>query len=90
MEIVLGILLLFGAFSLGELTSESPDTDTPTTHVESNGTVEPAQALNTSALPNCQPSGSDRHYRDLTVPLTEPPIKQVTPIDEAEVDVWDE
>ena len=91
MEIVLGILLLFGAFSLGTLTSESPDTDMPTPHVESDGAVQPAQALNTSVLPKCQPSGSDRHYRDLTVPLTKPPVQQSTSTRDTEAnDVWDE
>ena len=37
MEIVLGILLLFGAFTLGTVSSDSTDHETDTTHMESDG-----------------------------------------------------
>ena len=90
MEIVLGILLLFGAFTLGAVSSDSPDREADTTQIESAGTAQQAQAVAASSLQNCQPSDSVRHYRDLTVPIMQPVIQQPTHTEDDEDDGWDE
>ena len=90
MEIVLGILLLFGAFTLGTVSSDSTDHETSATHMESAGAAQQAQVVAASSLQNCQPSDSVRHYRDLTVPITQPAIQQPTHTEDDEDDGWDE
>ena len=90
MEIVLGILLLFGAFTLGTVSSDSTDHETDTTQMESAGTAHQAQAVAASSLQKCQSSESTRHYRDLTVPITQPAIQQPTQTEDDEDDGWDE
>jgi len=89
MEIVLGILLLFGAFTLGTITSDSTDHETHATHIESDEAGQHSQTVTASTLQKCQASGSDRHYRDLTVPLAQPVVQQSTQTDD-EDDNWDE
>ena len=90
MEIVLGILLLFGAFTLGTVSSDSTDREADTTHMELAGTVQQAQAVAASSLQNCQSSESIRHYRDLTISITQPAIQQPTHTEDDEDDGWDE
>ena len=89
MEIVLGILLLFGAFTLGTITSDSTDHETHTTRIESDEAGQHSQTVTASTLPKCQASGSGRHYRDLTVPIAQPVAQLPTQIDD-EDDDWDE
>ena len=89
MEIVLGLLLLFGAFTLGAVTSDSTDHETHTTHIESDEAGQHSQTVTASTLQKCQASGSGRHYRDLTVPLAQPVVQQSTQTDD-EDDNWDE
>ena len=90
MEIVLGILLLFGAFTLGTVSSDSTDPETNTTHIESASTEHQAQAVAASALQNCQSGESIRHYRDLTISIAQPAIQQPTHTEDDEDDGWDE
>lgn len=89
MEIVLGILLLFGAFTLGTITSDSTDHETHTTRIESDEAGQHSQTVSASTLQKCQASGSGRHYRDLTVPIVQPVVQLPTQIDD-EDDNWDE
>ena len=89
MEIVLGILLLFGAFTLGAASSDSTDHETHATRIESDQADQHSQTVTTSTLQKCQANGSGRHYRDLTVPLAQPVVQQSTQTDD-EDDNWDE
>ena len=88
MEIVLGIFLLFGAFTLGAVTSDSTDHETHTTRIESEA-GQHSQIVTASTLQKCQASGSGRHYRDLTVPIAQPVVQLPTQTDD-EDDNWDE
>jgi hypothetical protein len=90
MEIVLGILLLFGAFTLGAVSSDSNDHETHATHMESDGAMHQARAVAASSLQKCQLSGSARHYRDLTVPIVQPSAQQPMQADDIEDSGWDE
>ena len=89
MEIVLGILLLFGAFTLGTVTSDNTDHETHTTRIESDEASQHSQTVTASTLQKCQASGSGRHYRDLTVSIAQPVVQQSTQTDD-EDDNWDE
>jgi len=89
MEIVLGILLLFGAFTLGTVTSDNTDHETHTTRIESDEASQHSQTVTASTLQKCQAIGAGRHYRDLTVPLAQPVVQQSTQTDD-EDDNWDE
>jgi hypothetical protein len=89
MEIILGIFLLFGAFTLGAVTSDSTDHETHTTRIESDEAGQHSQTVTASTLQKCQASGSGRHYRDLTVPIAQPVVQLPTQIDD-EDDNWDE
>ena len=89
MEIVLGILLLFGAFTLGTITSDSTDHETHATHIESDEAGQHSQTVTASTLQKCQASGSDRYYRDLTVPLAQLVVQLPTQTDD-EDDNWDD
>ena len=75
MEMVLGILLLFGAFPRGTITSDSTDHETHTTRIESDEAGKHSQTVTASTLQKCQASGSGRHYRDLTVPIAQPVVQ---------------
>jgi hypothetical protein len=90
MEIVLGIFLLFGAFTLGAVSSDGTDHETHTTQMESAGAVQQTQIVAASSLQNCQASESVRHYRDLTVPLVQPAAQQPKSADDDEGFGWDE
>ena len=90
MEIVLAILLLFGAFTLGAVTSDSTDHETRTTCIESDEAGQDSQTVITSTLQKCQASRSGRHYRDLTVPIAQPVVQQPTQTDDDEDDNWHE
>jgi hypothetical protein len=90
MEIILGILLLFGAFTLGTVSSDSTDQETHTTHMESGGTVLQGQTVAGSSLEKCQQGGPVRHYRDLTVPIMKPAVQQPKSTDDDEDFGWDE
>jgi len=89
MEIVLGILLLFGAFTLGAVTSDSTDHETHTTRIESDEAGQHSQTVTAITLQKCQASGAGRHYRDLTVPIAQPVVQQPAQTDD-EDDNWDE
>ena len=89
MEIVLGILLLFGAFTLGTITSDSTDHEAHATRIESDEAGQHSQTVTASTLQKCQASGSGRHYRDLTVPSAQPVVQLPTQTDD-EDDNWDE
>ena len=89
MEIVLGLLLLFGAFTLGAVTSDSTDLETHTTHIESDEAGQHPQTVTASTLQKCQANGSGRYYRDLTVPIAQSVVQQPTQTDD-EDDNWDE
>jgi hypothetical protein len=90
MEIVLGILLLFGAFTLGTITSDNTDRATHTTRLASDGTAHQMQAIVASSLQKCQPSESAHHYRDLTVPIRQSAVQQPTQTDDTEDNGWDD
>ena len=90
MEIILGILLLFGAITLGTVSSDSADHETHTTHMETDGATLQAQTVAGSSLQKCQQGGSVRHYRDLTVPIMKPAVQQPTQTDDDEDFGWDE
>ena len=90
MEIILGILLLFGAFTLGAVSSDSADHETHIAHMESDGATNQTQAIGTSSLQKCQSSESVRHYRDLTVPIAKPAVQQPKSTDDDEDFSWDE
>ena len=87
MEIVFGILLLFGAFTLGTAASDSTD---HAIQMESAGTAHQARTVAASSLQMCQPSAPVRHYRDLTVPIVHPSAQQPTQADDIEDNGWDE
>ena len=87
MEIVLGILLLFGAFTLGAVTSDGPDHATRT-EIDSHAQHEAAVA--TSPLQKCQASRAGVTYRDLTVSYVQPAVQQPTQTNDDESDGWDE
>jgi len=90
MEIILGILLLFGAFTLGTVSSDSTDHETHTTHIDSDGTTQQAQVVAASSLQKCQQASPVRHYRDLTVPIMKPAVQQSKSTDDDEEFGWDE
>ena len=90
MEIILGILLLVGAFTLGAVSSDSTDHETSTTHMESDGTMRQAQTVDASSLQKCQSSESVRHYRDLTVPIMKSSVQQPKSTDDDKDFGWDE
>ena len=88
MEIVLGILLLFGAFTLGAVTSGSDDDDTDTAQIETDAYGYHEHAA--SPLQQCQTSGSAVTYRDLTVPYARPGDENPTQTHDDESDGWDD
>ena len=88
MEIVLGILLLFGAFTLGAVTSGGDDSNTSTTQIETDAYDYHEQAA--VPLKKCQASGSVVTYRDLTVPYAQPSDQNPTQTHDDESDGWDD
>lgn len=92
MEIVLGILLLFGVFTLGTVTTDDVRHETYTVESKSMGSEHPAeQSIDADQLAPCPVHGSTRPYRDLT-DLPSQPVPQTTP-DEADDTAeysWDE
>ena len=67
MEIVLGILLLFGVFTLGTVTTDDVRHETHTLQSESVSDEYPVGQSNDAAqLPPCTVHESTRSYRDLT------------------------
>ena len=88
MEIVLGILLLFGAFTLGAVTSGSDDNDIDTAQIVTDAYGDHEQAA--APLKKCQTIGSAVIYRDLTVPYVRPGDQKSTSDGDCEVDCWDE
>ena len=87
MEIVLGILLLFGAFTLGAVTSDGPDHATRT-EIDGRAHHEPDVAA--SPLQICQASRVAVTYRDLTEPYVRPGVQNPTRTNDDESDGWDE
>ena len=89
MEFVLGILLLFGAFALGTVTSDRTDHEAHATRIESDEAGQHSQTVTANTLQKCQASGFGRHYSDLTVPIAQPVVQLPTQTDD-EDDNWDE
>ena len=87
MEIVLGILLLFGAFTLGAVTSGSDNNNSSTIQIETDARGD--QQV-TAPLKKCQASGSAVTYRDLTVPYLRPGNQDPTQTHDDESDGWDD
>ncbi len=78
MEIVLGILLLFGVFTLGTVTTDDVRHETHTEQSESMSSEQPAgQSIDADQLLPCPVHGATRPYRDLTV-LPSQPAPQTT------------
>jgi hypothetical protein len=72
MEIVLGILLLFGAFTLGSVTSDNSEPEAHTVHSESVASDHAGrQVIESDDRQKCPKSGSELPYRDLLVPATQ-------------------
>ena len=74
MEIVLAILLLFGGFTLGSISSEKggnePQSSMDLTHVADATNLHPAaQAISRSDMAQCHSDGAV-FYRDLTIPYS--------------------
>ena len=92
MEIVLGILLLFGVFTLGTVTIDDVRHETHTVQSESMGGEHPAeQSIDADQMPPCPLHGSIRPYRDLTVLPSQPaPQTTVDEGDDATEFSWDE
>jgi hypothetical protein len=90
MEIVLGILLLFGAFTLGAVTSDGSDHDTRATRTEIDGHAHHELAVAASPLQICQASGAAVTYRDLTETYVRAGVQNQTPSNDDESDGWDE
>jgi len=88
MEIVLGILLLFGAFTLGAVTSGSDDNDIGSAQIVNDAYGDYEQAV--LPLQKCQASGSAVTYRDLTVPYARPGDQNPTQTHDDESDGWDD
>ena len=88
MEIVLGILLLFGAFTLGAVTSGGDDNNIDTTQIETDAYGDHEQTA--ASLKRCQASGSAVTYRDLTVPYARPGDQHLTQTHDDESDGWDD
>ena len=83
MEIVLGILLLFGVFTLGTVTTDDVRHETHTQESESvSGEHLTGQAIDADQMSPCPVHESTRPYRDLTA-LPSQPAPQTT-ADEAE------
>ena len=88
MEIVLGILLLFGAFTLGAVTSGTDDNNSFTARSDTSTYGDHEQAVATPK--KCQASGSVVTYRDLTVPYAQPVDQNPTQTHDDESDGWDD
>jgi hypothetical protein len=97
MEIVLGILLLFGAFTLGSVTSENAAQEART--IQSEPVASDYAGRKTIASDDrqeCPMSGSVVPYRDLLVPAMQPAVPPpALPDDANETDgeaefSWDE
>ena len=88
MEIVLGILLLFGAFTLGAVTSGGDYSNTSTARAETDAYDDHEQAA--APLKKCQASGSVVTYRDLTVPYARPGDQNSTQTHDDVSDSWDD
>lgn len=75
MEIVLGILLLFGAFTLGSVTSDNSGQETHVVHSESVASDHSGQQIiESDDHQQCPKNGSELPVRDLLVPVTQPAV----------------
>ncbi len=92
MEIVLGILLLFGALTLGTVTTDDVRHETHTVQSESVSGEHPAgQSIDADQLPPCPVHGATRPYRDLTVlPSQSAPQTTTDEADDATEFSWDD
>jgi len=97
MEIVLGILLLFGAFTLGSVTSDNVEPDANAVQSESVASDHAGrQNIESDDRQKCPKGGSALPYRDLLVPATQSTVPTpVLPEDTNEMDgeagySWDE
>lgn len=71
MEIVLGVLLLFGAFTLGTVTSDHVRQQPHTAQNPSMAGDHGGPVTDVSPLPACPSRGAALPYRDLTVPAAQ-------------------
>jgi len=97
MEIVLGILLLFGAFTLGSVTSDDSEPEAHAVQSESVASDHAGRQINESDdRQKCPKHGLELPYRDLLVPVTQPTMStQALPDDTNETEgeaefSWDE
>lgn len=96
MEIVLGILLLFGAFTLGSVTSEHSEREAHAVQTESVASDHAGrQVIESDDRQQCPKGGSELPYRDLLVPAAQPAVPPDLPDDTNESDgeaefSWDE
>lgn len=75
MEIVLGILLLFGAFTLGSVTSDNAEPEARAVQSEPVASDYAGQQINEfDDRQKCPKHGSELPYRDLLVPVTQPTV----------------
>jgi hypothetical protein len=86
MELVLGLLVFFGGFTLGSVTSGSADPDSSTAWVQSDGLGYHQPAAAASPSPKCPASGAAVTYRDLTIPYARPGVLRSTPAGDGEDD----
>ncbi len=93
MEIVLGVLLLFGAFTLGTVSADHAAHETHAVPSASVASDSAGQTVDSDDLQPCPKSGSVLPYRDLTRPVVQPAAQPPVPAkatdDEAEFP-WDE
>lgn len=97
MEIVLGILLLFGVFTLGSVTSDNSEHEAHAVRSESVASDHAGrQIIESDDHQKCPKGGSELPYRDLLVPATQPTVPtSAFPEDTNETDgeaefSWDE
>jgi len=94
MEIVLAVLLLFGAFTLGSITADQGDNHTQSSETLSNADDVPdshrvTRAVHQKDPARCQSDGTII-YRDLTVPHHDQIVQPVIEIIDCDGDCPDE
>jgi len=97
MEIVLGILLLFGAFTLGSVTSDDSEPEAHAVQTEPVASDHAGrQIIESDDRQECPKGGSELPYRDLLVPAAQSTVPTpALPDDANETDgvaefSWDE
>ncbi len=92
MEIVLSILLLFGVFTLGTVTTDDVKHETHTVQSETVNSEHPAgQSIDADQLSPCPVHGAMRPHRDLTaLPSQAAPQTTTDEADDAVEFSWDD